>query len=74
MNEARALLVAALGLEGASGWEVAVSAAAVDPDPGEPAAEQARELLREAFEIPEGRDFTVVVRPGAATFYPAQAW
>lgn len=74
VNEARALLMAALGLEGAVGWEVSVTADAVTPDPGQPVAGRARELLLEAFEIPEGRGFLVIVRPGTATFYPSHAW
>jgi hypothetical protein len=61
------------GLESAAGWKVTVTDGAVQPDPGQPVAGQARELLRQAFDVPEGRDFTVVVRPGTATFYPAQA-
>lgn len=70
VNQARTVLVTALGLQSASGWEVAVRPDSVTPDPGEPAAGQARELLRRGFQIPDGHDFIVLVRPGTATYIP----
>jgi hypothetical protein len=72
VNAARAVLVAALGLVGASGCEVVVTDGAVTPDPGDPAAGQATEPLRQAFNVPPGRPFHVVVRPTYATFIPPE--
>jgi hypothetical protein len=36
----------------------------------EPAAAQARELLRQGFAIPEGHHFHVLLRPTTATYTP----